>query len=178
MNKIDQLKALVKRDAVKFGKFILSSGKESDIYVDLRKVTLNPAGASAIGSLVYDIIKDRGIQAVGGMSIGADPIAVAVSLAAYQAGAEIMAFLVRKTQKGHGTGNVIEGPVQPGLRALVVEDVITTGASTISAIERVREAGMEVDLVVAVFDRLEGGRAAIEACGVEVRSLLNRSDLG
>lgn len=177
MNKIDQLKELIRRDAVKFGTFTLSSGKESDIYVDLRKVTLNPAGASAIGSLIFDIIRDRKVDAVGGMSIGADPIAVAVSLAAFEKGREIMAFLVRKTQKAHGTGNVIEGPIKPGLRALVVEDVITTGASTISAIERVREAGMEVDLVVAIFDRCEGGKEAIEALGVEVRSLLTRHEL-
>jgi orotate phosphoribosyltransferase len=177
MNKTDQLKEIVKRDAVKFGKFILSSGKESDIYVDLRQVTLNPVGASIIGSLTYDLIKDRKVDAVGGMSVGADPIAVATSLAAYSQGREIMAFLVRKSQKTHGTGNVIEGPVKAGQRALVVEDVITTGASTIAAIERIREAGMEIELVVAVFDRCEGGKEAIEALGFEVRSLLTRHDL-
>ena len=177
MNKTDQLKQLVKQDAVRFGKFILSSGKESDIYVDLRKVTLNPAGATIIGDLAYEIIKDRKVDAVGGMSVGADPIAVATSLAAYRDGREIMAFLVRKTQKAHGTQNVIEGPVKEGLRALVVEDVITTGASTIAAIERIKEAGMAIDMVVAVFDRCEGGREAIEALGYEVRSLLTRHDL-
>jgi orotate phosphoribosyltransferase len=177
MNKIDQLKEIVRRDAVKFGKFTLSSGKESDLYVDLRKVTLNPVGASIIGSLIFGIIQDRKVDAVGGMSVGADPIAVATSLAAYQEGREIMAFLVRKTQKAHGTGNVIEGPIKPGQRALVVEDVITTGASTISAIERIKEAGLEIELVVAIFDRCEGGREAIEALGYEVRSLLTRRDL-
>ena len=177
MNKIDQLREIIGRDAVKFGKFTLSSGKESDLYVDLRKVTLSPVGASIIGELISGIIRDRKVDAVGGMSIGADPIATAVSLAAYRGGREVMAFLVRKTQKTHGTGNVIEGPVKPGMRALVVEDVITTGASTISAIERVREAGMEVDLVVAIFDRMEGGREAIEAIGVEVQALLTRKDI-
>jgi len=177
MNKIDQLKEIVRHDAVKFGKFTLSSGKESDLYVDLRKVTLNPVGASIIGSLIFGIIQDRKVDAVGGMSVGADPIAVATSLAAYQEGREIMAFLVRKTQKAHGTGNVIEGPIKPGQRALVVEDVITTGASTISAIERIKEAGLEIELVVAIFDRCEGGREAIEALGYEVRSLLTRHDL-
>ncbi len=177
MNKKEKLKELIKRDAVKFGKFILSSGKESDIYVDLRKVTLNPAGASIIGALTYDLIRDRKVDAVGGMSVGADPIAVATSLAAYQDGREIMAFLVRKTQKAHGTQNVIEGPIMAGLRALVVEDVITTGASTISAIERIKEAGMAIEMVVAVFDRCEGGKEAIEALGYEVRSLLARHDL-
>jgi orotate phosphoribosyltransferase len=111
------------------------------------------------------------------MSVGADPIAVATSLAAYSQGKEIMAFLVRKSQKTHGTGNVIEGPVKAGQRVLVVEDVITTGASTIAAIERIREAGMEIELVVAVFDRCEGGKEAIEALGYEVRSLLTRHDL-
>ncbi len=177
MNKKEQLKELVKRDAVKFGKFILSSGKESDIYVDLRKVTLNPGGASIIGALTYDLIKGTNVDAVGGMSVGADPIAVATSLAAYQDGHEIMAFLVRKTQKAHGTQNVIEGPIKAGMRTLVVEDVITTGASTISAIERIKEAGMEIEMVVAVFDRCEGGKEAIEALGYEVRSLLTRHDL-
>lgn len=177
MNKKEKLKELIKRDAVKFGKFILSSGKESDIYVDLRKVTLNPAGASIIGALTYDLIRDRKVDAVGGMSVGADPIAVATSLAAYQDGREIMAFLVRKTQKAHGTQNVIEGPIMAGLRALVVEDVITTGASTISAIERIKEAGMAIEMVVAVFDRCEGGKEAIEALGYEVCSLLARHDL-
>lgn len=177
MNKIDQLKEIVRHDAVKFGKFTLSSGKESDLYVDLRKVTLNPVGASIIGSLISDIIKNRKVDAVGGMSVGADPIAVATSLAAYQEGREIMAFLVRKAQKTHGTGNVIEGPIKPGQRALVVEDVITTGASTIAAIERIKEAGLEIELVVAIFDRCEGGREAIEALGYEVRSLLTRHDL-
>jgi len=177
MNKIDQLKEIIRHDAVKFGKFTLSSGKESDLYVDLRKVTLNPVGASIIGSLISDIIKNRKVDAVGGMSVGADPIAVATSLAAYQEGREIMAFLVRKNQKTHGTGNVIEGPIKPGQRAIVVEDVITTGASTISAIERIKEAGLEIELVVAIFDRCEGGREAIEALGYEVRSLLTRHDL-
>jgi len=177
MDKIDQLREIIGHDAVKFGKFTLSSGKESDLYVDLRKVTLSPVGASIIGELISGIIRDRKVDAVGGMSIGADPIATAVSLAAYRGGREVMAFLVRKTQKTHGTGNVIEGPVKPGMRALVVEDVITTGASTISAIERVREAGMEVDLVVAIFDRMEGGREAIEAIGVEVQVLLTRKDI-
>ncbi len=177
MNKFDQLREIIGRDAVKFGKFTLSSGKESDLYVDLRKVTLSPVGASIIGEFISGIIRDRKVDAVGGMSIGADPIATAVSLAAYRGGREIMAFLVRKTQKTHGTGNVIEGPVKPGMRVLVVEDVITTGASTISAIERVREAGMEVDLVVAIFDRMEGGREAIEALGVEVQALLTRKDI-
>jgi orotate phosphoribosyltransferase len=177
MEKIDELKVLVKRDAVKYGKFILASGKESDFYVDLRKVTLHPKGAALIGELIYDIIKDSHVDAVGGMSIGADPIATATSLAAFRAGREIMAFLVRKAQKDHGTRNLIEGPIAPGQRAVVVEDVVTTGASTIAAIEQIKQAGLSIEMVVAILDRCEGGREAIEALGYEVRSLLKRTDL-
>jgi orotate phosphoribosyltransferase len=177
MNKIDALKELVKKDAVRYGKFILASGKESDFYVDLRKVTLNPKGALLIGSLIYDIIKDRQVDAVGGMSIGADPIATAASLAAYQEGKEIMAFLVRKAQKEHGTRNFVEGPIVPGQRAVVVEDVITTGSSTLTAIEQIKAAGLSIEMIIAILDRCEGGREAIESQGYEVRSLLKRTDL-
>jgi len=177
MAKIDELRELVKKDAVRFGKFILASGKESDFYVDLRKVTLNPKGADLIGSLICDIIKDRPVQAVGGMSIGADPIATSASLAAYREGKEIMAFLVRKAQKDHGTKNLVEGPIAPGQRAVVVEDVITTGSSTITAIEQIKAAGLVIDMVIAILDRCEGGKEAIEALGYEVRSLLKRTDL-
>ncbi|MCE5274783.1 MAG: orotate phosphoribosyltransferase [Syntrophaceae bacterium] len=177
MEKIDELKELVKRDAVRYGKFILASGRESDFYVDLRKVTLHPKGAALIGELIFDRIRDRQVDAVGGMSIGADPIATATSLAAYRSGKEIMAFLVRKAAKDHGTRNLVEGPVVPGQRVVVVEDVITTGASTLTAIEQIKGAGLSIEMVVAILDRCEGGREAIEAQGFEVLSLLKRTDL-
>jgi len=177
MEKIDELKELVKRDAVRYGKFILASGRESDFYVDLRKVTLHPKGAALIGELIFDRIRDRQVDAVGGMSIGADPIATATSLAAYRSGTEIMAFLVRKAAKDHGTRNLVEGPVVPGQRVVVVEDVITTGASTLTAIEQIKGAGLSIEMVVAILDRCEGGREAIEAQGFEVHSLLKRTDL-
>lgn len=99
MNMREELLGIVRRDAVRFGKFILASGKESDLYVDLRKVTLQPRAAFLIGSIIYEMIKDRGIQAIGGMSIGADPIATAASMVAYQNGMETVAFLVRKEKK-------------------------------------------------------------------------------
>lgn len=174
---IDELRDIVKRDAVKFGKFTLASGKESDLYVDLRKVTLLPKGAYLIGSIIYDMIKDRSVEAIGGLSLGADPIAVAVSLAAYQKGQEINAFLVRKEKKEHGMKNAIEGPIKTGQKVVIVDDVITTGSSTITAIQQAEAAGLKVDLVVAILDRLEGGRAAIESMGHEVRTLFTRNDL-
>ncbi|HOM28097.1 MAG TPA: orotate phosphoribosyltransferase [Deltaproteobacteria bacterium] len=177
MSDIDDLRDIVKRDAVRFGKFILSSGKESDLYVDLRMVTLHPRGASLIGRLIFDRIRDLEIDAVGGMSIGADPIAVSVSLAAFSEGRQIVSFLVRKAAKQHGMGNAVEGPVREGMRALIVEDVITTGASTIAAIERAREAGLVVERAIGVLDRLEGGKEAIESVGVKVDCLLTRADL-
>ncbi len=177
MSMTSELLDIVRRDAVKFGKFVLASGKESDLYMDLRKVTLQPKGAFLIGSIIHDMIKDRSVEAIGGLSLGADPIAVATSLVAYQKGQEIVAFLVRKEKKEHGMKNAVEGPIRPGQKAVIVDDVITTGSSTITAIQQAEAAGLKVDLVIAVMDRLEGGRAAIEALGHEVRTLLTRNDL-
>jgi orotate phosphoribosyltransferase len=173
----EELQGIVRRDAVKFGKFILASGKESDIYVDLRKVTLQPRAAFLIGSIIYDMVKDRSIDAIGGMSLGADPIATAASLVAYQNGQEIMAFLVRKEKKEHGTKNLVEGPIQPGFKAVIVEDVITTGSSTITAIRHAEGAGLKVDMVIGVLDRMEGGKGTIESLGYEVRTIMSREDL-
>lgn len=177
MSMTSELLDIVRRDAVKFGKFTLASGKESDLYVDMRKVTLHPKGAFLIGSIIHDMIKDRSVDAIGGLSLGADPISVATSLIAYQKGQEIAAFLVRKEKKEHGMKNAVEGPIRPGQKVVIVDDVITTGSSTITAIQQAEAAGLKVDLVIAVMDRMEGGRAAIEALGHEVRTLLTRSDL-
>ncbi len=177
MAKIDELIELVKRDAVRFGDFTLASGKKSDIYVDLRKVTLSAKGASLIGSLIYDIIQHKKVDAIGGMTMGADPIAVCASVAAFEKGYEMDAFLVRKERKGHGTQNWIEGPVKAGDRVVVVEDVITTGGSTLQALDRIEEGGLVVDSVIAIFDREEGGKAAIEERGYKVHVIISRKDL-
>jgi orotate phosphoribosyltransferase len=177
MSKLDELKGLVARDAVKFGKFILSSGKESDIYVDLRKVTLNPEGATLIGEVVSDMIKDVEADAIGGMTMGADPIALAAAMKALEKGRRINAIVVRKEQKAHGTMNWVEGPVEPGQKVLVVEDVITTGGSAGKAIDRLRENGFVVDTVIAVFDRMEGGKEMIESKGCKVLTVITRKDL-
>lgn len=177
MNMKEELREIVRRDAVKFGKFILASGKESDIYVDLRKVTLQPKGAFLIGSIIYDMIRDKAIDAVGGLTMGADPIAVATTMVAYQNGQEIISFLVRKEKKDHGMKSAVEGPVKKGFRVVIVEDVITSGSSTITAIRHAEDAGLKIEMVIAILDRMEGGRAAIEALGYPVHPLLTRSDL-
>ncbi|MEA2101338.1 MAG: orotate phosphoribosyltransferase [Thermodesulfobacteriota bacterium] len=177
MNDRTALKELVKKDALRIGAFVLASGKRSDLYVDMRKVTLNPAGAVIIGSVIYEIIRDMDIDAIGGMSLGADPIATAASIIAYQRGKEINAFLVRKEKKSHGTQNWIEGPISPGQKVVVVEDVITTGGSTLMAIERIEESGLLVEMVIAVFDRSEGGKQVIESRGYRVNPILCREDL-
>ena len=177
MNKRDELLEIVRRDAVKFGKFVLASGKESDLYVDLRKVTLQPRAAFLIGSIIYEMVKDRPIDAIGGMTLGADPIATAASMVAYQNGREIVAFIVRKEKKEHGTKSLVEGPIREGFKAVIVEDVITTGSSAVTAIRNAEAAGLQVDMVIGVLDRMEGGKSTIESLGYEVRTILSREDL-
>jgi orotate phosphoribosyltransferase len=158
----------------------LSSGKESDFYIDTKQASLTAEGHYLVGRLVLAEIRAHfaGAQAVGGMTMGADPIASAVSLTSWLQASPLPAFYVRKEPKAHGTAQWIEG--KKGLpspaQVVVVEDVVTTGASTLKAIERSRQEGLHVLGVVALVDRQEGGREAVEAAGVPLRSLFVRSD--
>jgi orotate phosphoribosyltransferase len=144
----------------------LSSGKTSDFYIDCKKTALTAEGHFLVGRLLWDAIRRElpEARAVGGLTLGADPIASAVSLSSYLAGQPIPAFIVRKEPKGHGTGQWLEGAgrLRPGMQVVVLEDVITTGASTLRAIERARAAELDVVHVVALVDREEGGREAVE----------------
>lgn len=155
----------------------MASGEEAGYYVDARRVLLRPAGFLACGELVAAQAMEWGATAVGGMSIGADPIACGAI--AVPRGRDLTAFIVRKERKEHGLQRWIEGPErEPGTPCLVVEDVVTTGGSTVTAIERVREEGLEVAGVLAVVDRLVGGGEAIAAAaGAPYRALLTVDDL-
>jgi len=161
-------------------KVTLSSGKESDFYIDTKQASLTAEGHYLVGRLVLAEIRAHfaGAQAVGGMTMGADPIASAVSLTSWLQASPLPAFYVRKEPKGHGTNQWLEG--KKGLpvpaQVVVVEDVVTTGASTLKAIERCRVEGLHVLGVVALVDREEGGREAVEKAGVDLRSLFRRSD--
>ena len=161
-------------------KVTLSSGKESDFYVDCKKTALTAEGHFLIGRLILQAIWDKAAQAraVGGLTLGADPIASAVSLTSYLAGTPLTALIVRKEPKGHGTGQWVEGRslLEAGTQVVVVEDVVTTGASTLKACERMELEGLKVAHVVALVDREEGGREAVEAKGYTLTTLFRRRD--
>jgi orotate phosphoribosyltransferase len=161
----DQLLKLLVTNSFCLGEFTLSSGAKSDYYIDCRTTTLHAHGAELTGRVFLDLIQQHGWkpQAVGGLTMGADPIVVATSVISSQAGAPIHGFLVRKAEKAHGMGRRVEGFQEKGARVVIVDDVCTTGGSTIQAIEAAREFGFNIDGVACLVERLEaGGRPAVE----------------
>ncbi|ORV09238.1 orotate phosphoribosyltransferase [Mycobacterium celatum] len=171
----DELADLVRRLSVVHGRVTLSSGKEADYYVDLRRATLHHRAAPLIGRLIRDLTDDWDYASVGGLTLGADPVATAVM---HAPGRPIDAFVVRKSVKTHGMQRLIEGPDITGQRVLVVEDTSTTGASALTAVRAVRDAGAEVVGVATVVDRATGAAEAIQAEGLAYRSVLGLADLG
>lgn len=171
------LEALLRERSVRHGKFTLASGRESDFYVDCKQTMLTAEGHRLIGRLMLERVPPE-VKAVGGLTLGADPLASAVSCTSALVGRPVDAVIVRKEPKGHGTGQWVEHPGLPeGTEVVVLEDVITTGGSSLKAVERLRLAGFRPCLVLALVDREEGGREAIEAAGVRVEALFTRSDL-
>lgn len=156
--------------------FKLSSGQMSRYYVDCKKVTLDPKGATLIGRLVFERIRPLRPEGIGGLTLGADPIALAVSITSYLEKQPIPAFIIRKEPKGHGSRAWIEGNLPEGARVVVAEDVITTGGSTLKAIDRLKAHGCEILTVIALVDRQEGGREKIEASGYSVEALFTVDD--
>lgn len=157
--------------------FKLVSGRVSNYYFNCKAVALHPEGMHLIGNLIFEMTKDLGIKGIGGLTLGADPIAYAVAYTSFLKGNPIEAFIVRKTPKSHGTMQLIEGNVKKGDRVVIVDDVITTGKSTIEAITKAKEEGIEIVKVIVFIDRQEGGKEAIEALGYKVDSVITRDEV-
>jgi len=183
MSAKDDLKTMLLEKSVRTGDFTLASGKKSDLYVDCRVTALDNKGAHWIGQAGWDLVLGKieagglEVDAIGGMTMGADPISLVVGMASSEHEKALQVFTVRKEPKGHGRGKQIEGNFKEGDRVVVVDDVITTGGSTLKAIEAIRAAGGEVVFCLVLVDREEGGRPAIEADGVSVVSIFTRSEL-
>jgi orotate phosphoribosyltransferase len=168
----------VKDKAVVRGRVTLSSGREADYYVDLRRVTLDAEAAPVIGRVMRELTADLEFDAVGGLTLGADPVATAMMHAAAAEGQRLDAFVVRKAEKTHGLQRRIEGPDVAGRRVLAVEDTSTTGGSVLTAVEALREAGADVVAVAVIVDRATGAREKVEAEGLEYRYAVGLEDLG
>ena len=175
----EQLRTLLAHESAKKGRFVLSSGRESTLYIDARLTTMSPQGLVLIGRLGLDTLEASGwnVASVGGLTLGADPIAYAIAYTSGLGTRSIRAFTVRKEPKSHGTGQVIEGPFRNGDRVAIIEDVITTGASALRAMRAVHAAGGKVIGVLAVVDREEGGRQTIEHEQVPVIALTTATEI-
>jgi len=168
----------IKKLAVVHGRVTLSSGREADYYVDMRRVTLDGATAPVIGRVMRDLVSDWDFEAVGGLTLGADPVATSMLHAAAAVGERLDAFVVRKSEKAHGLQRRIEGSPVEGRRVLAVEDTNTTGGSVLTAVTALREAGAEVVGVAVIVDRNTGARERIEAEGLQYRYAISAADLG
>ena len=172
----DELHALLQERAFRFGDFVLTSGRRSDFYFNGKEVTLEGRGLYLVSRLILARCRELRVDAIGGLTLGADPIAAGVA-ALSGADGPIRAFIVRKQAKAHGTGSLIEGPqLRPGDRVMVVDDVITTGGSLLQAYDALQDTGVEVVEALALVDREEGGRENIEARGLPVHALFRRSE--
>ena len=166
------LELAVERGALKYGEFTLTSGKKSPYYFDGRLLSLDPEGSYLIAQLVIPILRDAGIKAVGGPTLGADPIVAGVALWSHLSGLRMPGFIVRKEAKSHGTGQAIEGPLEPGSRVAIIDDTCTTGMSLFQSIAAAEALDCRVAKVIAVLDRREGGTEELLAAGYDFTSLL------
>lgn len=157
--------------------FELASGRKSNVYIDCKKTTKNARGAYLVGNIIFDRVSNLDINAIGGLTLGADPIADAVAYTSAIKGKLINSFSVRKKQKGHGLKKLIEGDVNKGDRVVIVEDVVTTGGSTIEAIDNARAEGLHIVKVIALVDRQEGGKENILKQDVDFEAIITKQDL-
>ncbi len=180
MNERAKLLKLLKELSYEEGDFVLTSGKRSTFYIDCKETTLNPEGMHLVGNIRYEMVKEiKGIDAVGGVSIGGDPLVCAVVLEAYKRNDNLKGFFIRKEPKGHGSNLWVEGGknLQKGMNVVILEDVVTTGGSSLKAIDVTEKAGYNVKGTIAILDRLEGGKEAIESKGYMFKSIFNLNDL-
>jgi orotate phosphoribosyltransferase len=174
---LEQLGSLLRRKAVLHGDFVLASGRHSEYYVDARVVTLSSAGAWLVGQAFLDRLKGLPIDGVAGLAIGADPIVAAIATCAGSQGVQLDGFIVRKERKEHGAGRRIEGPWRDGLRIAIVDDTLTTGASSLEAARAVEDAGASVEGVYALIDREQGAQESIERAGYSFQALFTAQEL-
>jgi orotate phosphoribosyltransferase len=174
----DALQQLIREKALKFGDFTLASGKKAGFYLDCRQITLDAQGVRLVGEGMLDLLAGNLPELVGGMAIGADPITAAILTLAGVRGMSLRGVMVRKEAKQHGTGKLVEGPFREGETIAIVEDVVTTGGSSLLAIERCEAVGLKVNQVLAIIDRLEGGREAFAVKGYELTTLFTIRDFG
>lgn len=175
-----QLIQLIFEKAFKYSEepvFKLVSGRMSNYYFNCKAVTLHPQGMHLIGNIIFDMLQDSDVKGIGGLTLGADPIAAAVAYTSYLREKPVEAFVIRKTAKSHGTMQWIEGNIKAGDRVAIVDDVITTGKSTIEAINKAKEAGLDIVKVIALVDRQEGGKENIEALGFKVDTVITREEV-
>ena len=166
------LELALERGAIRYGDFTLSSGKKSSYYFDGRLLSLDPEGSHLIGNALLPLLADAGVEAIGGPTLGADPIVTAAAMVSWQQGTPLPAFIVRKEAKGHGMTQMIEGPLPEAATVAIVDDTCTTGGSLFHAITAAEQAGCTVGLVLAVLDRNEGGSDAIRKRGYPFAALL------
>ena len=172
----EKLIELFRERALKFGDFTLASGKKSTYYLDGKQVVLHSHGLRQVSAGLLELLGDTEFDAIGGMSIGADPIVAGVLAIAAEQGRALNGFMVRKEAKGRGTGRFVEGPFREGERLVIVEDVVTTGGSSLKAIEHCEAVGLKVERVLAIVDRLEGGREAFRERGYQLDTLFTIAD--
>ena len=175
-----RLLEILKNLSYQEGDFVLASGKKSTFYIDCKETTLNPEGMYLTGKLMYEMTKDfPDVQAVGGVSIGGDPLVCSVVLASHGVKGGLVGFFIRKEPKGHGTNRWIEGGknLSPGMNVVILEDVVTTGGSSLKAIKATEDEGYTVTGIIAILDRLEGGRETIESKGYRFKSIFTLNDL-
>ena len=175
----EKLFNLLNRDALKRGKFVLSSGKESSYYLDGRVITLTPEGAYLVASIILEMIKGESIAAIGGPTLGADPMAGAIAAVSFINGQAIKSFIVRKQTKEHGTQRQVEGPeLKKGERVILIDDVATSGKAIIEAYEALARIGVLVDLAIVVVDRNQGARENLAKIGIRLESIFKIADFG